>query len=333
MSWTKRCYNFISYAPGMSNRTDLTLKEHTCWVQAVMKQKLHVTETDVSTQAIWSKAGLYCPGMCLFRAGIQTAPPSWHFCSPYQQPTSSDPALDNITTNNVWEITLLHFLGTFIFQEENLHTTVPTLASCNPGPSLSPSRFTNFGYNFISKRKLGTWWPVPGTELSEMWINWRKSKTEQQEGPEDTIYKERKKEWGLFSLEDRWLWTSNTRRTERNGLILSQWLWWTVEVVTGLSCIKDDFGCTLSNTFLCLLSKLACGGFLPRLLKTRWFFSVVDLHLVGVRGLSLPSLWFFFNILNRTNTTLVHQCAFRYGKSPHVERSLGIRAHYHLGTK
>lgn len=167
------------------------------------------------------EAGLYCPGTCLFRAGIQTAPPSWHFCSPYQQPTSSDPALDNITTNNVREITLLHFLSTFIFQEENLHTTVPTLASCNPGPSLSPSRFTNVGYNFVSKRKPGTWWLVPGTELSEMWINWRKSKTEQQEGPEDTIYEERKKERGLFSLEDRWLWTSNTCRTKRNGWILS----------------------------------------------------------------------------------------------------------------
>lgn len=217
------------------------------------------------------EASLYCSGTCLFGAGIQTAPPSRHFCSPYQQPTSSDPALDNITMNNMQEMTFVRFLDTFIFQEENLHTTVPTLASGNPRPSLSPSRFTNAGCNFLSKRKPGTWWLVPGTELSEMWINWRKSKTEQQEGPEDTIYEERKKEWGLFSLEDRWLWPSNTCRTKRKGLILSQWLWWTVEVVTGLSCIKDDFGYTLSNTFLL---SYACSPSLPveALLKTKWFF-------------------------------------------------------------
>lgn len=38
----------------------------------------------------------YCYGICFFWASIQTAPPSWDFCSSYQQPTSADLVLVNI---------------------------------------------------------------------------------------------------------------------------------------------------------------------------------------------------------------------------------------------
>lgn len=57
---------------------------------------------------------------------------------------------------------------------------------------------------------------------------------------------------------------------------------------------------------------------------------VVDLHLAGVRGLSLSFL-FIHMFFHRTSATLHYQSAC-YGRSPHVERSLGIRAHYYLGV-
>lgn len=95
-SWKKRCCDFISHAPGISNKTDLISEEHTCWAQAVMKRKSCVNKTGVSAHMQSDqKAGLYCYGPYFFRAGIQTAPPSWGFCSPYQQPTPPDPALGN----------------------------------------------------------------------------------------------------------------------------------------------------------------------------------------------------------------------------------------------
>lgn len=81
------------------------------------------------------------------------------------------------------------------------------------------------------------------------------------------------------------------------------------------------------HTFLCLLSKLACGVFLPRFLRTRLIFFFCWF------APRLSFLWLFFFFLNRTSATLTYQSACYYGKSPHVERSFGIRAHYYLGEK
>lgn len=93
-SWTKWCYDFISHTPGISNKTDLISKEYTHWAQAVMKQKSCVNKTGMSADMQSDQeASLYCYGTCFFWAAIQTAPPSWDFCSLYQPPTSPDPAL------------------------------------------------------------------------------------------------------------------------------------------------------------------------------------------------------------------------------------------------
>lgn len=164
-SWTKRCYDFVSHAPGISNKIDLISQEYTHWVfiQAVMEQKSCVNKRGMSAGLQSAQeASLYCCGTAFFWADIQTAPPSWDFRSPYQQPTT--PALGNVWWI-MWAIARKPFLDAFVFQETNLHITIPALASDNPRPSLLPSRFTNTGCGFASKRKPGTLWPVPGTEL------------------------------------------------------------------------------------------------------------------------------------------------------------------------
>jgi len=168
--------------------------------------------------------------------------------------------------NNMRAITRMSFLDTFIFWEANFHNTAPTLAWGSPRPSVLACVYESAGYDWMSKRKLGTQWWVPGTELLEMCITWRKSKSKQQEEPEYMIYEKRVKEGGMFSRENRWLWPSNT------------WQEWTnpfsVVMVDGRSSnrlklhrgwfslhIKQYF-----NTFLCLPSSLSCGVFLPGLL-------------------------------------------------------------------